>query len=89
FVDDTLNEHELDVICGVYRLMPSKIFNSSGGPRATDSTSYVSWWPPVAIWENSSCNIGYWTPSHEDWFQDRLAKIKDGTGRPKTALGWK
>lgn len=29
FVDDTLNEHELDVICGVYRLMPGKWYNIS------------------------------------------------------------
>ncbi|KAI0763726.1 hypothetical protein BC629DRAFT_1250995, partial [Irpex lacteus] len=80
FVDDTLNEHELDVICGVYQ---------PGTKHNGNSPSYRSWWPPVSQWEGSSFDIGYWNPSLEAWYQDRLAKIRDGSAGPKTALGWK
>ena len=57
--------------------------------KAETRAKYMSWWPPASAWSGSGHDVGYWTPSNEAWFQDRLAKILAGTEQPKTALEWK
>ncbi|KAI0083226.1 hypothetical protein BDY19DRAFT_871073, partial [Irpex rosettiformis] len=79
YVDDTLNDHELAVICGTYRLLPGM----------NKSLNYMSWWPPASVWKDSGFDVGYWTPSNEEWFQGRLLKIMSGAEGPKEATDWK
>ncbi|KAI0340229.1 hypothetical protein BDW22DRAFT_1300863, partial [Trametopsis cervina] len=78
FVDDTLTEHELDVICGVYRYAHNAKFGSSD----------MSWWPKHNTWIGSGLSIGYWTDRDEQWCQNRLQSIvRNGEG-PKDARKW-
>ena len=54
-----------------------------------DQTPYQWWWPPHSTWIKVSYHIGYWTAQCEEWYQDRLQKIKDGTAQPLTRSQWK
>ncbi|KAI0338184.1 hypothetical protein BDW22DRAFT_1338568 [Trametopsis cervina] len=79
FVDDTLTEHELDIICGVYRTLGSEYYIVA---------SDMSWWPKHQTWTTSGLDIGYWTDKDERWFQGRRnAIITKGEG-PKDASKW-
>ncbi|KAI0091804.1 hypothetical protein BDY19DRAFT_885521 [Irpex rosettiformis] len=51
FMDDVLSAHQLDIMCGVYRVL---------GPHETDiipGAAYRSWWPSVHVWENSGMEV--------------------------------
>ena len=39
-------------------------------------------------WEKSDFNKGYWTPYCEQWFQERLAHIRNNRTSPRTAKKW-
>ena len=49
----------------------------------------MSWWPSASVWHGSGHDVGYWTPSNEVWFQERLSKIMNGDEQPKYAAEWK
>ncbi|KAI0337193.1 hypothetical protein BDW22DRAFT_1303692, partial [Trametopsis cervina] len=76
FVDDELNQHQLDLICGVYRIVK---------PPSND----VSWWPKENTWQESGMYVGYWTDVAEQWFQKRRSLIKEGGAQPLPASKWK
>ncbi|KZP29617.1 hypothetical protein FIBSPDRAFT_688408, partial [Athelia psychrophila] len=78
--DDKLTDDELDLVCGVY-----KIFTAPGTFQQSDA----SWWPKSSTWKNSPLNVGYWSPSCERWFQLRLAAIRAGKEKVKTAGKWR
>lgn len=100
-VDDDLSKDELDVICGVYHvvnreclysgmfLMKSNIGASSDDVNHLSGRADFSWWPRHDIWTNSSWDHGYWTKRNEDWFQDRLRKIRAGEARVESGNSWR
>ncbi|KAI0337894.1 hypothetical protein BDW22DRAFT_1304367, partial [Trametopsis cervina] len=73
FIDDTLTEHELDIVCGVYRNLGS---------------ADKSWWPKHNTWSGSGMHVGYWTDKDERWYLGRLHAIKSGNEGPKHARKW-
>lgn len=67
--------------------------NQGGGwqPSAFTTAADVSWWPKQSTWLSSGANVGYWSSSNEEWFQNRLSKIRQGlgTGKPLNAKEWR
>ncbi|KAI0084502.1 hypothetical protein BDY19DRAFT_898464 [Irpex rosettiformis] len=80
FVDDTLSVHQLDVICGVYRVL---------GLDVVAKTAYRSWWPSVHVWKNSGMDIDCWSYHNEQWFKGHLARILSGEFEPMSAGEWR
>lgn len=100
YIDDVLNEHQEDVVCGVYRVMDGELFfihcmytNSiKNDPTETNSTSrspFMSWWPSATTWKTSGMGVGYRSPDLEKWFVERRARILAGNERPRNSTEWK
>lgn len=51
----------------------------------------TSWWPLHSVWMSASAgyNLGFWTPDNENWFQNRLADIRNGLAGPRSASEWR
>jgi hypothetical protein len=79
FVDDTLSEDEMDLICGKYVMYTGQ----------KNQTTYKWWWPPHSTWIKGSYYVGYWTGQCERWFRDRLRDIKAGKAQPLSRNEWK
>ncbi|KZP12190.1 hypothetical protein FIBSPDRAFT_799195 [Athelia psychrophila] len=77
--DETLTEDDLDLICGVYKVSTGR------GVQTTD----VSWFPKHSTWEVGCLNMGYWSPTCETWFLQRIDIIRKGQAKLKTAAQWK
>jgi hypothetical protein len=99
--DDTLSRDEMDLICGVYAVANGQfpfcflvwrssemVLGRSMFERPAEQTTDMSWWPKNSTWNNSSLNVGYWSTGCEEWFQRRLANIRDGTATLKTTAKW-
>jgi hypothetical protein len=99
FWDDELTEDELMLICGLhlcytgkyywllcFLLWPLIVVAGSSYQKA-----FKSWWPLSTTWNDVGCgsNWGRWTEQNEQWFQDRLRKIQDGTAQPLPANKWR
>ncbi|KZP19820.1 hypothetical protein FIBSPDRAFT_743283 [Athelia psychrophila] len=78
--DDKLTDHELDLMCGVY-----KIFTAPGTYQQADA----SWWPKSSTWKASAMDVGYWTHTCEEWFQRRLKGIRAGEENVRSAKQWR
>ncbi|KAF8509188.1 hypothetical protein JB92DRAFT_2730673, partial [Gautieria morchelliformis] len=72
-----LTTEEMELICGVYKVDTN-----------ANQSSDLSWWPKPKIWERSGLNVGYWSPSCEEWYQTRLQKNRDRTGTLKNSNDW-
>ncbi|KAJ7779247.1 hypothetical protein B0H16DRAFT_1502036 [Mycena metata] len=83
--DDVFTREELDIICGVYEVSTGQ--SDPFGPDG-QQTRTVSWWPREVAWRNSGLNMGYWTPSCEAWFQNRLAEIRAGSAELHNLRQW-
>jgi len=70
---EMLSPIELEFICGTYR-----IYTGIGM-----QTKHSSWWPPHHSWKKNGLDLGFWTPSAEDWFQKRIVTIHNN---PSSAL---
>ncbi|KAJ7176775.1 hypothetical protein C8R46DRAFT_1188516 [Mycena filopes] len=83
--DDALTQQELDILCGVY-----EVSTGQPQPSAPDGVQIrtVSWWPRAGIWRKSGLDMGYWTPSCEAWFQNRLAEIQAGSAELHNTREW-
>ncbi|KAI0083657.1 hypothetical protein BDY19DRAFT_868677, partial [Irpex rosettiformis] len=79
FVDDTLTQHQLDVICGVYRVLGSNV----------SEVAYHSWWPSSSTWNSCGLSTDCWTEHNERWFLGHLRKILSGEFQPLNASGWR
>ncbi|KAF8871067.1 hypothetical protein BD779DRAFT_1430629, partial [Infundibulicybe gibba] len=76
-VGDALDETELELICGVYRI-------------ETDHEVHTdSWWPQQKTWRTSGVYHGQWTTDNEVWFQAQLEKIRRGEAVPAMAKRWR
>ncbi|TFK72420.1 hypothetical protein BDN72DRAFT_763219 [Pluteus cervinus] len=82
-VDYLLDEETENLICGVYNVYTD---DSKG-----TCFSEKSWWPKAITWEvkTSTLKVGYWAPDCEQWFNDRLQKIKRGEATLKSATEWR
>ncbi|KAI5114897.1 hypothetical protein M0805_008805 [Coniferiporia weirii] len=65
--DDALTEEEEDLICSIY-----KMYTGNGLQY-----KLASWWPWSNVWDHSSMNLGFWSPSTEIWFANWLEKIQN------------
>ncbi|KAG6847580.1 hypothetical protein H0H93_007274, partial [Arthromyces matolae] len=81
--DDTLNEHEIYLICGVYKVDTDQ--------RLSTQTADFSWWPKPSAWDTGTTgiNIGFWTEDCERWYQGQLKKIKKGEFILRNSQTWK
>ena len=61
YVDDYVGKEHLDIVLGVYR--------TSGGQT-------LSWWPDQQTWEGCALNTAQWTPAAEDFYSERLTKLR-------------
>ncbi|KAG5653251.1 hypothetical protein H0H81_001508 [Sphagnurus paluster] len=83
--DDTLTEHEINLICGVYKVDTDRTQRASTSAQTTD----VSWWPKPPAWAAAGLNVGYWSEDCERWFQTHLAKIREGQFQLRSPSAWK
>jgi hypothetical protein len=94
FYDDGLDDAELDLICGVYKVATGRYnfslvncpTNSFAGNR--DQTSDLSWWPKQSVFMRSGLWLGYWSPDCENWFQGRLKEIHERRADLKSSTKW-
>jgi hypothetical protein len=48
----------------------------------------MSWWPKPAIWQRGNLDVGYWSHDCEEWFQNRLTYILNGSADLRSAKKW-
>ncbi|KAJ3484378.1 hypothetical protein NLJ89_g11985 [Agrocybe chaxingu] len=77
WVDDTLSEAELDLICGTY-LVPM-----SNGP------ALVSWFPRPNAWASSGLDVHQWNVECEDWFVWHRKEITKDKAQLKHSNAWR
>ncbi|KAF8572580.1 hypothetical protein K439DRAFT_1297472, partial [Ramaria rubella] len=77
YLDDTLSEEELNLICSVYHCETGELYFD------------LSWWPKPSSWSHSGLNVGYWSPAAKVWYQNQLAHIQDNTAELYHAKKWK
>ncbi|KAG1732330.1 hypothetical protein EDD22DRAFT_735133, partial [Suillus occidentalis] len=78
-VYDTLSEHEIEILCGIYYVDTDR--------RAQTTT--LAWWPNPQLWDTSGLDTGYWNRSCEQMFQNRLEKIRNGSTTLLTTKRWR
>ncbi|KAI8989149.1 hypothetical protein BD414DRAFT_415633 [Trametes punicea] len=79
YYDDALLPEEIDIICGTYKIAES----GHGDPV------FFSWWPRPPQWQVSGLNVGHWAEFCEDWFQERLHAIRQGTAVLYSGAQWR
>lgn len=99
YVDDTLLRHQLDVICGVYRVMPGRwdctccnsdlILFTENDNEGRSRAAWKSWWPSASTWSASGMAQDYWSPDNERWFVGRMKKILEEGAQPLSASQWR
>ncbi|KAJ6500623.1 hypothetical protein C8R45DRAFT_978396 [Mycena sanguinolenta] len=72
---ETLTEHEIDLICGVY-------YVETGASRKVEEgvgqTMQLSFWPKPNAWDKGNLDPGWWSAECEGWFQKRLRRLEEG-----------
>ncbi len=48
----------------------------------------MSWWPSFGRFKDTYLDVGYWAPSCEFWFQNRLKEIRSLKVQPMTQQQW-
>ncbi|KAF7377511.1 hypothetical protein MSAN_00173200 [Mycena sanguinolenta] len=84
--EDSFTQQEHDIICGLYEVETGLADNLRPDGK---QKKFVSWWPPTSVWKSCSLEMGYWTPSCEEWFQSRLAEICSGNAQLHNRIEWK
>ena len=68
FVDDAVEQHELDVVSGVYHV----------DGKFKEVSSHMSWWPKHATFLSTGYAGDQWLPRAEDWYQTRRDELRSG-----------
>ena len=68
FVDDAVDQHELDVVSGVYHVEG----------KFKESKSHMSWWPKHATFLATGYAGDQWLPRAEEWYKKRLDELRSG-----------
>ncbi|KAG6819855.1 hypothetical protein H0H93_007999 [Arthromyces matolae] len=97
--DDTLTEHEIHIICGVYKVDTGRelcrlqiiipLTQPPAQPMKATQTADLSWWPKPSAWDSAGINLGFWSEDCERWFQGHLKKLKDGKFLLRSTTSWK
>ncbi|KAF7333829.1 hypothetical protein MVEN_02339800 [Mycena venus] len=69
---ESLTEHEMDLICGVYYVATGKKIEAG-----VEQTKLLSWWPKLNAWRKGNLDPGWWSPECEGWFRKRLGRLED------------
>jgi hypothetical protein len=95
-VDDNLDSAAEDIICGVYHVLAEGMQSSFNirviielGLGSKGQATELSWWPKASAWENSGLDVGYWSQDCENFYQRRLAEIRNGTAVLLPARKWR
>jgi hypothetical protein len=99
--DDTLTEHEMDLVCGLHNAATGMYhFTSfhrthliytwqlSGNNEQMAKRSY---WPLHSTWTQGSAGLcpRWWAPNLDGWFDKRRDNLRAGSRQPLTASQWK
>ena len=68
FVDDAVEQHELDVVSGVYHV----------DGKLKEVSSHMSWWPKHATFLATGYAGDQWLPRAEDWYKTRQKELRSG-----------
>jgi hypothetical protein len=80
FVDDAVQDEQLDIVSGVYFVSATD----------NDTESHLSWWPKHTTWVmHSGLEAGQWLPMAEEWYQTRLATLRAGRLDLVNSSQWK
>jgi len=66
FVDDAVEQRELDIVCGVY--LVEGAFQETG--------SHMSWWPKHATFQTTGLAGDQWLPRAEEWYKKRRDELR-------------
>ncbi|KAF7344225.1 hypothetical protein MVEN_01713400 [Mycena venus] len=69
---ESLTEHEMDLICGVYYVATGKKIEAG-----VEQTKLLSWWPKPNAWKKGNLDPGWWSPECEGWYRKRLGRLED------------
>lgn len=98
YLDNAMTGSEADVLCGMYLRYCGRLTSHF---EYWNTTNYsiergeimrveeLSWWPKPSHWTSSGFNTTIWNPWNEDWFQNRVEGISNGTVKPKRAEKWR
>ncbi|KAK0187160.1 hypothetical protein F5146DRAFT_899392, partial [Armillaria mellea] len=89
--DEMLNDNQMDVICGVYKVERAEDIGKSekGGDSRSQLTEHVSWFPKDASWRGSGLDVGFWSADAESWYQHWVAKYLGGEFKCENQTQWK
>ena len=96
YMDDSLTEEEIQLICGLYKCHNGVYHLCIKGFSFSLSTdngqlALLSWWPLPHVWNNESNGHywGHWTEIDEQWFQKRQNRILQGLEQPRQPNSWR
>lgn len=78
FVDDLVEQQELDIVSGVYYVDGS----------SKESGSQMSWWPKQGSFLGTGYASDQWLPRSEEWYQKRLSELRSGKFMLQAATKW-
>ena len=78
FVDDAVEQRELNVVCGVY--LVEGIFMETG--------SQMSWWPKHTTFQLTAFAGDQWLPRAEEWYKKRRDELHSGKLTLLAARKW-
>jgi len=68
FVDDAVDQHELDIVSGVYHV----------DGKFREISSHMSWWPKHATFLSTGYAGDQWLPRAEAWYRTRRDELRSG-----------
>ena len=102
YADDALAQREVDIICGVYKIIGEEANNNSKPQINRVNTIFIfpvnddpkspkeaSWWPRENAWIKTGLHARIWTIQDEQFFQKRLEKIQLGHAKLYSSNDWK
>ncbi|KIM35228.1 hypothetical protein M413DRAFT_14653 [Hebeloma cylindrosporum] len=78
FVDDAVEQRELDVVCGVY--LVEGVLMETG--------SQMSWWPKHTTFQLTAFAGDQWLPRAEEWYKKRRDELRSGKLTLLAARKW-
>ena len=85
FYEDTLTATEWDIMLGTCRLS----FQQYEQDRIVPGFKTVYFWPPPTAWRVSELNTERWSETAEEWYLDRLGKLRRGEAEALSIAEWK
>ncbi|KAG7440413.1 uncharacterized protein BT62DRAFT_626628 [Guyanagaster necrorhizus] len=76
--NEMLTEDQIDVICGVYKVVEREEDLHPKDDCRGKLTERVSWAPKNTSWRGCGLDVGFWSPDAESWYQGRLVRYLSG-----------